>query len=79
MLTNQGYEIIQSEATSRPGERETGIAIARALNPGAPSQWVTWRYAVRGDGFDFASGNYFSERRMAFRDYHRRLMAEYDS
>lgn len=79
MIVNQGYEIIQSEMTSRPGEREAGVAIARALDPKAPSQWVTWRYAVRGDGFDFASGNYFSVRRMAFRDYHHRLMEEYDS
>lgn len=79
MLTNQGYEIIQSEATSRPGERETGIAIARALNHGAPSQWVTWRYTVDGDGFYFFSGNYFSVEQLAFRDYHRRLMEEYDA
>lgn len=79
MVVNQGYEIIQSEATSRPRERESGIALARALSPEAPSQWVTWRYAVGDHGFDFSSGNYFSARRMAFRDYHRRLMEEYDS
>lgn len=79
MLTNQGYEIVLMEKTVRGNLKERGIAIARALDPKAPSQWVTWRYTVDGDGFYFFSGNYFSVEQLAFRDYHRRLMEEYDA
>lgn len=77
MIQVHGYEIVKLECVTPIGSQERGIAIAKAINPDRPCQWVTWRY-VKDNGFDFYSGNYFDVERLAFRDYYRRLMEEYD-
>lgn len=77
MITNNGYQIVKMERTSEPGSQERGFAIAQAINPETPSQWVTWRY-VKDCGFGFFSGNYFSVERMAYKDFYRRLMEKYN-
>lgn len=78
MITNAGYQIVKMEETTKPGAQKRGFAIAQAIDPKTPAQWVTWRYVMDTDGPNFFSGNYFSVEKMAYHDFYRRLMEAYE-
>lgn len=81
--TNQGYEIIASEAyrTDNTG-REEQIVLGR-METRLGMRFVTWESLTQpnNDGterHDYFWGHYFDNGREAFADYHRRLLDKYE-
>lgn len=78
MIINNNYEIIKIERTTKQDTQEKGIALGKAISPKQPSQYVTWRYVKDNNEFYFYSGNYFAVEKMAYKDFYKRLMDEYE-
>lgn len=78
-MTNAGYKILELHQTSKPGEITRGFALAQAVSPKTPCQWVTWRYIDLDDSGepDFYSGNYWGSEQTARTDLHQRISDSY--
>ena len=76
-MTNAGYEIIKSEVYNL----NENLGIALGYNE-KMDQYVTWTFKMDEDPYkapSFFWGHYILDRDAAYKDYHKRLMNEYEA
>ena len=73
-MTNAGYLIIMDENY----ESNNGVALGRRDGKYG-TEWVTWGFTDCGDEpRSYYWGHYFSNEKVALKDYHERLLREYE-
>ena len=73
-MTNAGYLIIMDENY----EDNNGVALGRKETKYG-TEWVTWGFTDCEDGTrSYYWGHYFRNEKVALKDYHERLLREYE-
>lgn len=69
-MNNAGYKIIKREFYSE------NFAIVIGYKENGSSKYVTWEYSKDNDNYFW--GHYFNSKSEVMRDYHERLMIQYE-